>query len=74
MPYLYGIIPLYKGGDFLENKKRLDYINDYNKKNYKQIKLVVRQDDIEILTKLKSVPSIRAYLLGLIRQDIKTNK
>ena len=58
----------------MENKKRLDYINDYNKKNYKQIKLVVRQDDVEILDKLKSVPSIRAYLLELIRQDIKASK
>ena len=59
---------------FLERKKRSDYINDYNKKNYKQIKLVVRKDDIEILDKLKSVPSVRAYLLELIRQDIKANK
>lgn len=58
----------------MERKKRLDYINDYNKKNYKQIKLVVRQDDTEILNKLKSVPSVRAYLLELIRQDIKANK
>ena len=68
------LYPYVKAVIFLKNKKRLDYINDYNKKNYKQIKLVVRQDDIEILDKLKSVPSIRAYLLELIRQDIEASK
>lgn len=53
------------------NTNKLNYIKSYNKQTYKQIKIEVRQDDLEILNKLKSVPSVRAYILNLIRKDIK---
>ena len=53
------------------SEKKLNYIKKYNKKTYKQIKFEVRQDDTEVLKKLESVPSVRAYILDLIRQDIR---
>ena len=53
------------------SKKKLNYIKKYNKKTYKQIKFEVRLDDAEVLKKLESVPSVRAYILKLIRQDIR---
>jgi hypothetical protein len=53
------------------SEKKLNYIKEYNKKNYKQLKAYIKLDDTEVLEKLESVPSVQAYILDLIKQDIR---
>ena len=47
--------------------------NKYNAKTYYNFIVHVRNDDDEILEKLKSVDSRNGYILELIRDDIKRN-
>ena len=47
-----------------------EYTNDYNKNTYKMYPFRVRQNSLSIIEKLKSVPSINAYVLSLIEKDI----
>ena len=47
-----------------------EYINDYNKNTYKMYPFRVKQNSTEIIEKLKSVPSINAYVISLIEKDI----
>ena len=47
-----------------------EYINSYNKRNYKMIPFRVRLDDEDIMKKLSSVPSKNNYILSLIYNDI----
>lgn len=47
-----------------------EYINVYNKNTYKMFPIRVKQNSISIIEKLKSVPSINAYILSLIENDI----
>ena len=48
--------------------------NKYDKKTYKKYGFRVRYDDKELYKKLESVPSINAYVVDLIRKDIKASK
>lgn len=54
---------------YLTNKKK--YINEYNHANYIQVNIRVKNDDDVIIDKLNSVKSKNAYILDLIRKDIK---
>lgn len=56
------------------SKKRLAYVNTYNKQKYKNINFRVNKDDTEILNKLKNVPNKAKYLTDLIRQDIRKSE
>lgn len=47
-----------------------EYINSYNKRNYKMIPFRVRLDDEDVMKKLSSVPSKNNYILSLIYNDI----
>lgn len=47
-----------------------EYINDFNKNTYKMYPFRVKLNSTEIIDKLKSVPSINAYVLSLIENDI----
>jgi len=47
-----------------------EYINEYNKNAYKMYPFRVKQNSTEIIDKLKTVPSINAYVLSLIENDI----
>ena len=49
------------------------YIGQYNKNTYKMFPFRVRKDDVEILKKLKDVPSVNSYLHNLIENDINPN-
>lgn len=47
-----------------------EYIDKYNKDNYKTILLRLRKDENEILEKLSSVESVNSYIRSLIKEDI----
>ena len=51
-------------------KTKHDYINAYNKRNYKMYPFRIRKDDIELITKLDSVTNRNHYISSLIRNDI----
>ena len=51
-----------------------DYINTFIKKNYKTIKLRIRNDDKLIIDKINSVDNINKYLKDLIYKDILENR
>lgn len=50
------------------NQKK--YIDNYNKATYKMFPFRVRKDDIAVIEKLNSVPSMNKYIYSLIDNDI----
>lgn len=53
------------------NKKRANYINKFNKDNYKMYLFRVKKCDIELINKLDNVPNRNSYLTNLVLEDIK---
>lgn len=51
-----------------ENKKK--YINSYNRKAYKMFSFRVKKDNVDVIDKLQSVPSMNQYINDLIEKDI----
>ena len=51
--------------------KKVEYIGEYNKENYKTFLLRIRKEENEILDKLESVLNKNGYITGLILDDIK---
>ena len=47
-----------------------EYVDKYNKNNYKMFPFRVRYDDVEVIEKLSSVPSMNKYICSLIENDI----
>ena len=47
-----------------------EYIDSYNKKNYKQFSFRIRKDDEKVIEKLLEVPSMNQYIHSLIDSDI----
>ena len=64
----YAIICLQKESVMAFNQR--EYTNDYNKNTYKMYPFRVKQNSTSIIEKLKSVPSMNAYVLSLIENDI----
>ena len=52
---------------------QLEYIKNYNKKNYKNYAIRVRKDNDAIIRKLEGQKNKTEYILGLIRRDIEKN-
>lgn len=50
-----------------------EYVDDYNRKNYKMFPFRVRKDDKNVIDKLTSVPSMNKYIYSLIANDINPN-
>ena len=50
------------------NQKK--YIDNYNKNTYKMFPFRVKKDDIKVIEKLSSVPSMNKYIYSLIDNDI----
>lgn len=50
-----------------------NYINNFNKETYKMFPFRVRKDDLDIIEKLNSVPSMNKYINNLIENDIHRN-
>ena len=51
----------------------IDYIANYNKKNYKSYQFRVKRSDSDLIEKLDNVGNRNAYLIGLLLNDIKPN-
>lgn len=49
------------------------YIERYNKNNYKMFPFRVRKDDTKVIEKLTNVPSMNKYIYSLIDNDINPN-
>ena len=49
---------------------KYEYINSFNKKNYKMYPFRVRKDDHELIMKLDNVPNKNQYISSLIRNDL----
>ena len=47
-----------------------EYVEKYNKNNYKMFPFRVRKDDKDVIDKLTSVPSMNKYIYSLISNDI----
>lgn len=52
------------------NMKSTNYINEYNKENYKMYPFRVRKDNDSVIEKLNSIPNRNKYILDLIENDI----
>lgn len=50
--------------------KKVEYIGEYNKENYKTFLLRIKKSEKEILDKLESVLNKNGYITGLILDDI----
>ena len=49
---------------------KIDYINKYNKKNYKMYPFRIKKTETKILQKLDNVPNRNGYIQNLIMEDI----
>lgn len=54
-----------------KEKKRNEYWIKYAKKNYRQVKIIIRYDEQDVLNKLENVDSISQYIIKLIKDDLK---
>lgn len=60
---------------YKHNRKNTDRLNnEYKKRTYASVNIRIRKDDTEVLEKLASVESKNAYIIDLIRKDIKASK
>ena len=64
------MISYVRKGYFYMSFNQKEYIGNYNKNTYKMFPFRVRKDDVEIIDKLMSVPSMNAYIYCLIENDI----
>ena len=55
------------------NQKRAQYINDFNKENYKMYQFRIKRSDTRLINKLDSVSNRNNYLTNLILEDIEPN-
>lgn len=51
--------------------KRANYINRFNKENYKMYPLRVKRSETELINKLDNVSNRNNYLVNLILEDVK---
>lgn len=57
-----------------ENKfNQNEYIKQFNKKNYKNIAIRINKKETDLISWLDKQPSKNAYILELIRNDMKKN-
>lgn len=52
-------------------KNYTNYLNRYNKNNYRQIAFRIRNDEIEVIEHLDKQENKSAYLLELVKEDMK---
>ena len=53
------------------NKNRANYINDFNKENYKMYPFRVKKSDVKLIKKLDTVSNRNGYITNLILEDIE---
>lgn len=59
-----------KSGSF----DQIDYIKDFNKKNYRKYEIRIRKERNDLINWLDQKPSKNAYIIGLIEKDMNRNK
>ena len=52
------------------NAKQSNYINKYNKENYKMYQFRIKKSDAELINKLDNVSNRNGYLTDLILEDV----
>ena len=52
------------------NAKQSNYINEYNKENYKMYQFRIKKSDAELINKLDNVSNRNGYLTDLILEDV----
>lgn len=50
---------------------QIKYMNDFNKRTYKSYSVRVRRDNVKVIDKLDSEPSVNRYIIELIEKDIE---
>ena len=55
------------------NVNRANYINDFNKENYKMYPFRVKKSDTKLIKKLDTVTNRNGYITSLILEDIEPN-
>ncbi len=55
------------------NINRANYINDFNKENYKMYPFRVKKSDTKLIKKLDTVTNRNGYITNLILEDIEPN-
>ena len=55
------------------NINRANYINDFNKENYKMYPFRVKKSDTKLIKKLDTVTNRNGYITSLILEDIEPN-
>ena len=55
------------------NSNKVNYISNYNKKNYKMYQFRIRKDDAQVIEKLDQLSNRNSYITGLIRKDISSD-
>ena len=59
-----------KSGSF----DQLDYIKEFNKKNYRKYEIRIRKERNDLINWLDQKPSKNAYIIGLIEKDMNIHK
>ena len=49
---------------------QMEYIKDFDKKNYKKYYFRVRKDNEKVIEYLNSIPNKTGYIISLIEQDM----
>ena len=57
-------------GDSTVSKKKINYISNYNKENYKMYQFRVKKSDLSLIQKLDEVSNRNEYLTNLLNKDI----
>ena len=53
--------------------KKLNYISNYNKENYKMYQFRIRKSDAQVIEKLDLIANRNSYITNLIRKDISSS-
>ena len=64
----------YFGEELLKMFNQQEYINEFIKDNYKDIKIRIRKDNKLLMHKIDEVDSINRYVTNLILEDIYRNR
>ena len=58
--------------DFLKENgfNQQEYMNDYNKKHYKRVTVLIPYSEKEIIEYLKTQKPVSSYILNLIKEDM----
>lgn len=61
--------------DFLKERgfNQQEYMNEYNKKHYKRVTVMIPYSEEEIIEYLKNKKPVSSYILNLIKEDMGKN-